>query len=493
MGTTLFTPRNQERKLFFRSALAALSALVVAAATSRAEGPATFVDPSVNHGIWEGWGTALCWWAKVLGNRDEIADLLFTTRTVDFNGAKLPGLGLNIVRYNAGACGWNEIDGRKMSASKTILPFRQIEGFWLDGKSEDSRSAGWNWEVDANQRLMLQKARDRGANRFELFSNSPMWWMCRNANPSGAAKASDDNLPHENFEKFAVYLAEIAKTAKDRWGVTFTTVEAFNEPNTTYWNANGKQEGCHFSHEAQAAVLPLLRAELDKRGLRDLPISASDETSYDQAIATWGSFGPETKALISQVNVHGYQNAGGRRDVLFESVSKSGKRLWNSEYGENDATGLKLAHNLDLDFRSLHPSAWCYWQPFDAEGWGLVVTDVPNRKFLGINPKYYVIAQYSRHIRPGMSILETGDTDTVAAFDPIAHRLVLVIRNEKQDKKTIDLSKFASADGPVTRWITEPQKSTRYERHQDVRVFMKRLEVITPTDSVQTLEVENVR
>jgi galactan endo-1,6-beta-galactosidase len=84
---------------------------------------------------------------------------------------------MNIVRYNAGACSWNEVDGRKMIVSTVIKPFRQMEGFWLDGKNRDPHSSSWNWNEDTNQRSMLLKACESEANYCELFSNSPMWWM----------------------------------------------------------------------------------------------------------------------------------------------------------------------------------------------------------------------------------------------------------------------------------------------------------------------------
>jgi galactan endo-1,6-beta-galactosidase len=345
--------------------------------------------------------------------------------------------------------------------------------------------------VDANQRTMLLKARHRGAKYFEMFSNSPMWWMCNNDNPSGAAKASDDNLAPENYERFAVYLATVARYAKDYWGITFTTVEPFNEPTARYWHANGKQEGCHFSQEAQAAVLPLLRAELDKRGLKDIPIAASDESLYDQALATWNSFDAATKAIVKQVNVHGYQKQNGRRDLLFQAVR--GRRLWNSEYGENDPTGLEMARNLHFDLRYLHPAAWTYWQPFDGGGWGLIDTDMRRNGLGATNPKYFVLAQYTRHIHPGMTILETGETDTVAAYDVRAAKLVIVARNGSEARsKTFDLSRFTVPNGLVTRWITEPNESSRYEQHKDIRLTGRRFDVVLPANSVQTFEVENV-
>merc|ERR1712125_236355 len=100
------------------------------------------------------------------------------------------------------------------------------------------------------------------------------------------------------------------------------------------------------------------------------------------------------------VNTHGYQYTGGSRDKLYDAVR--GKKLWNSEYGDGSATGMEMATNLNLDFRWLHPVAWCYWQIVDeSDGWGMfqanLRSDTPHiRK---VNPKFFVLAHYSRHIR----------------------------------------------------------------------------------------------
>lgn len=451
------------------------------------------VQPAVVHGTWEAWGCSLCWWAKVFGDRDDLADLFFTTNKVTLNGRELPGLGMTFARYNAGACSWNEVDGRKMAVSKIILPYRQMEGFWLDGKNTDPDSAGWNWNVDEKQRAMLLKARDRGANRFELFSNSPMWWMCANDNPSGAAKAADDNLRPDQQTNFAIYLAAIAKRAKDRWGITFTTVEPFNEPISSWWFADCKQEGCHFTRKEQAALFPLLRTELDKRGLRDMQLAASDENTYDEAIATWKSFPPAVKRLVSQINVHGYQERNGRRDLLNEFARKDDKRLWNSEYGDGKGSGLEMAHNLHLDFHKLRPTAWAYWQPLDGGGWGMIDTDFSNNTLGEANPKYFVFAQYSRHIRPGMQIIESGSPDTVAAHDPAARRLVLVVLNEGPARTaTYDVSRFDTTRAAAAGWVTETKGAARYEFRRDAKLDHGRLECSLPADSVQTIEVRNL-
>ena len=455
------------------------------------------VDPGRSWGKWEGWGTSLCWWAKIFGDRDDIADLLFTTGTVDFEGQKLSGLGLNIVRYNAGACSWNPIDGRQMVVSKTILPFRQMEGFWLDGKNTDPTSKSWDWSVDANQRAMLLKARDRGANQFELFSNSPMWWMCGNLNPSGNASKTEDNLKPENYRAFAVYLATIARQAKEKWGIAFTTVEPFNEPISGWWVENGKQEGCYFSSASQRNFLPVLRLELDRRGLKEMPIAASDETNYGQALSTWNSFDATTKSLIQQVNVHGYQGIRGPRSELYQAVVEhDGKPLRNSEYGDKFADGLELARCLLLDLKKLHPTAWCYWQPLDggnSSGWGLIQADLSKKTIGQANPKYFVLAQFTRHIRPGMTILECSESNAVAAYDSAAHRLAMIVFNEGPARKiTCDFSKFTVPDGAVASWITEPNGTAHYREENDIHLAAKKFDATLPACSLRTFVLENV-
>ncbi len=462
------------------------------------------INPSENHGVWEGWGTSLAWWAKVFGDRDDVADWLFTTRdAVKVEGNTLPGLGMTIARYNAGACGDAEIDGRRMVVSKTILPFRQIDTFWIDGKNPDPDSASWDWSADANQRAMLQKARDRGADRFELFSNSPPWWMCSNDNPSGANRDSVENLPVARRPEFVHYLAAIARHAKDHWGVTFNTVAAFNEPSTSYWFANGKQEGAHFPPSSQAEIIPRLRAALDRHGLPDMDISSSDETSYDHAVAAWKAYPPEVKALVAQVNVHGYQGEGGDRAGLHRmAVTEDGKRLWNSEYGDRHGDGVHMVRNFHRDMHALRPTAWVYWQAIDGglqgkggSGWGLLDGDLLKGEIMDANPKAYVFAQYSRHIRPGMTILAGDDPATVVAYDAAARRLVIASFNGADAARAFsyDLSRFRSVHGAkAARWLTEPLGAARYQRQPDETLRSPAPSWTIPPKSVLTIQIEGV-
>ncbi|KAB5515511.1 endo-beta-1,6-galactanase [Coniochaeta sp. 2T2.1] len=469
--------------------------LVMAAGLAAADTTAT-ISPSTNWGTWDGWGTSLAWWARKFGSRDDLADIFFTTKTTTFSGTSVPGLGFTIARYNAGACSWNSINGESMVVSPKMIASRQIEGFWTDWNSSDPSSASWKWSVDANQRAMLTKAKARGADKFELFSNSPMWWMCKNHNPSGADDGKD-NLQSWNYNSHAVYLATIAKYAKDNWGVTFGTVEPFNEPISTWWNGKtGTQEGCHFDVSTQASVLPLLLTELNNRGLQSAVVAASDENSYDGAVSTFNGLGSTALAAVGQVNVHGYQEGSGKRDSLYSLASGKGKKLWNTEYGEGDATGKRLASNLILDFRWLHPTAWVYWQVLDGGGWGLIDGDNDAGTVGAVSQKYFVLAQFTRHIRPGMRILDGGADNVVAAYDAAGQKLVVVAVNWGDGQYlNFDLSKFSkpsTSGAKVARWQTKIGSGDRYVAYSDTTVSGTKFWSYFDTNTVQTFEVPNV-
>ena len=66
--------------------------------------------------------------------------------------------------------------------------------------------------------------------------------MCNNSNPSGAYNGYENLLP-QGYRLHAIYLATVARHALVNWGITFQTVEAFNEPDIN-WAWNGTQVGC---------------------------------------------------------------------------------------------------------------------------------------------------------------------------------------------------------------------------------------------------------
>jgi len=183
---------------------------------------------------------------------------------------------------------------------------------------------------------------------------------------------------------------------------------------------------------------------------------------------------------------------------VFEAVQ--GKRLWQSEYGENEGNGLRMAENLNKDMHELHPTAWLYWQIVDeAEGWGLLQAHMRSENpsieesLQKINTKWYVLAQYSRHIREGMVIIESGRDDTIAAYDRVLSKVVLVVATyEEANWVTFDLSKFNWVGDTAKRWCTavdSVEREDKYGRKDDVHFSGKTFTVSLEANSVQTFEI----
>ncbi|KUJ09534.1 endo-beta-1,6-galactanase [Mollisia scopiformis] len=456
----------------------------------------TTISPATTYGKWEGWGVSLAWWAAAFGDQDDLADIFFSTDWTTFNGVSIPGLGFNVVRYNAGACSWNTApDGSTMVVSPDMISTRQMDGYWCP-RTDLSTASSWDWTVDANQRAMMTKAQSRGVNYFELFSNSPMWWMTTNHNPSGNDDGSNNNLQAWNYDQHAIYLASIALKAKSSWGVTFTSVEPLNEPYDSWTGDTGTQEGCHFDRDTQNEVVIYLRNELNSRGLSSILVSASDENTYDQATATWNSFNSTGQASVGRVNTHGYQYGGGDRVALYDAVTASGLSVWNSEYGEDDATGEQLVSNLILDLIWLHNTAWVYWQALDGGGWGLIDADVETGTIGDVSQKYYVLALFTRHIREGMYILQGGSDYTVAAYDSSAEKLIIVAVNWGSAQYiNFDLSEFSQGgvDGAlVKRWSTQIGSGDQYANFTDTYLSGTKFWSYFDEDTVMTFEVDNV-
>jgi hypothetical protein len=110
-----------------------------------------------------------------------------------------------------------------------------------------------------------------------------------------------------------------------------------------------------------------------------------------------------------------------------------------------------------------------------------------------VEPKFWVLAQFTRHIRPGMRILNTGNNNAAAAYDANGRRLVIVAVNPGAAQTlTFDLSALTTVTGGATRWTTVPAGSDRYTRRTDLALNGKSLSVPFPAASVQTVEVSGV-
>jgi O-glycosyl hydrolase len=373
------------------------------------------VNTAVRHQTFEGWGTSLCWWANHVGGwsatgRDAVVDAVVDPTN---------GLGMSIFRYNIGG-GEN--------------PAHDHMGQWRDMPGFQAADGTWDWTADANQRAVLQSIVTRAPGAIlEAFSNSPPYWMTKSACASGNTDGSN-NLKDDSYDAFADYLTEVVKHFRDSWGVTFRTLEPLNEPNASWWTANGSQEGCHFSPSNQQTIIKAVGAKLASKGLTATTVSASDENSLDDAYNNMRAFDAASLAAMSQMNAHSY--SGSRRTDLRSLATSKAKRLWQSESGPLNATladdteaALFMAGRIITDLRDLQPEAWVDWQIGDpSRNWACFALNDTRQTFTYLK-RFYMQAGFGRTIRPGATFVDVNNADMVAAVSADGRTLALVVRN----------------------------------------------------------------
>lgn len=436
-------------------------------------GTIAVVDPTIQYQKIEGWGVSLAWWAHVFGGapnkvRQKVADLIFSEKE---------GLGLNVIRYNIG--------GGENPKYHFEEPRADMPGF-------ESPSGKFNWKADANQRWMLQAAKQRGANMFEAFSNSPPYWMTVSGSVTGSKIGASDNLKDSKEKAFAQYLTKVVQHFHEAWGIDFHSLEAFNEPASGWWKLGGRQEGSHFSYAMQQSMIPLLHEDLADAKLKTA-ISAPDDNSINETVQTWKHYPQNIKQIVGQINTHSYN--GTSREQLSAAAVKSGKNLWMSEYGDGEQSGMKMSMRILADLKQLKPTAWVYWQAIDGGGWGLLNADVnhdSNYSFT-MTEKYYVLGNYSKFIRPGFRLVKIGIPNAVAAYQKSTNKLVIVTTNQSSSKETYtyDLSKFSNVQNNVqvyqTSYIEYLQKQSSISLHD------KKFTASGPAQSVTTYVISGVQ
>ena len=105
------------------------------------------------------------------------------------------------------------------------------------------------------------------------------------------------------------------------------------------------------------------------------------------------------------------------------------------------------------------------------------------------------MAQYSRHIKQGMTIITSGDHNTTAAYDSTNHKVILVTQNLGTAQYIgYDLTQFSTANGALTRWETDTDGTgDLHTQHNDLSWNQtKRFWVWFPTNCVMTIEADNV-
>ena len=437
----------------FRCLLAAMAVSMSQGTKAQSDTISYVVAPAHKMQVCEGWGASICWWGNMCGRWSESTIDKMIDWLVSPNG-----LNMNIFRYNIG--------GGDDPNNANCTPHHMGNGKGLRAEMEgfqDYAGGPYIWERDSAQRRIMLKIKEKRPDAiFEAFSNSAPWWMTYSGCVGGNVNANDDNLKPEYYEAFAHYLVDVCKHYKDVFGIEFKTLEPFNEPNTNYWPANGSQEGCHFSAEAQADFLKVLHPILKESGLNTV-ISASDETSVATAVNTFKTLEKAgVKDLIGQWNTHTYINNIRARSQFGVLGRCTGKPVWQSEVGSggNGIDGnLKLSQTMFLDIHYIVPSAWIDWQYHEEYGdqWCLVNCPYSQEYNLQRLKSYYVRQNVTMFFKQGYHFVPTTCEQALAAVNPAQDTLVMsIINNTKLIQKHRIRMPFTAPGASVKVYQTTP-------------------------------------
>ena len=415
-----------------------------------------------NQGIFQGWGSSLCWWANRIGYSTAL-----TEKAAELFYGK-SGLELNIMRYNIG--GGDNPEHHHIKRTDSAIP----------GWTRWNESKGifeYDYEADKNQVNVLEKCYEKAGKQayVEAFSNSAPYYMTKSGCSSGGNDPSTDNLKEDSYEEFAEYLAHVCNYLQEHLHIRISSIAAMNEPNTDYWIAmSEKQEGCHFDPGAsQSRMLVATEKAFRQLGLNQVEITASDETSTDKQLLACESYTEEAWKVIERISTHTYGVE--KRKEMGEYTLKSGYNLWMSEVdgsfvaGEHAGEmGAALGYGKKIidDINELSPSAWVMWQLIDnhisKQGyndnkdfgmpdtsggyWGVAVAD-HDREEIVLTKKYYAFGQFTKYIHPGDKLILCGD-NALASYNPDTNQINIVVINDSEEKKKvmIDLSEFSEKE-----------------------------------------------
>ncbi|TLS40395.1 ricin-type beta-trefoil lectin domain protein [Streptomyces montanus] len=494
-----------------------------AAAATAASSVTVRPDPSYRQERFEGWGTSLVWFANATGDyppeiREKLARLLFGD----------DGLALNIARYNIGG-------GNAPDVKDYLRPGGAVEGWWKapDGTTREDTDwwdaedpADWNPDADATQRWWVDRIK-KDIDHWETFSNSPPWFMTASGYVSGGFNANTDQLKTESVDDFAAYMAGATKRLEKAHRIKVDTVDPFNEPNTGYWGTQlgpdgepvgGRQEGAHIGPELQQKVIKALSPALAKARTK-AEISAMDETNPGLFARNWGTYSPEVRDLVGQMNVHTYGT--GQRTTVRDLAKAADKPLWMSEvegdWGDGQSftdmrPGLGLAQRMVDDLRELEPRAWVFWQPVEdydnmkpggesAKGgnWGEIQIpfsctsqDTLETCPIRTNTKFDTARNFTHYIKPGDRLIKVDDTSSAAAVSQKGNGATVVHVNSTTSPRavTIDLSKFGNVtrNAMVTPVVTSADG--KLEKKEAIRVSDRKATFTVPGQSVTSFLIK---
>ena len=143
-----------------------------------------------NNGEFQGWGTALCWWAHRLGYSEKLTNAAAEAFFSD------EGLGLDIARYNLG--GGDDPTHNHINRSDSKVP-GVYSDYKLSSDGKDVESITYDITKDQNQLNIAKAALKANPDLyFEGFSNSAPYFMTKTGCTSGGGTVNSDGTVTSN-------------------------------------------------------------------------------------------------------------------------------------------------------------------------------------------------------------------------------------------------------------------------------------------------------
>ncbi|WP_343329126.1 glycoside hydrolase [Polaribacter staleyi] len=461
------------------------------------------ISPEIEFQTIHNFGASDAWAAQFVGHwpskkKNAIADLLFS---LDLDATNSPkGIGLSAWRFNigAGSSEQGHLSGIKDS-------WRRAEGFLQNDFS-------YNWNNQSGQQWFLKAAKQRGVKDFIGFVNSPPVQLTKSkkAYPSNP---NFSNLSKENYEYYAIFLAEIVKNLKSRLNVDLNYISPFNEPQWDW--VKGNQEGSPWNNDELAMATRVIDAVFNKQNIKTkLEISEAGAIDYltseknkfkNRSNQINEFFNTESSYYLADLSSLALKFAGhsyfttwdiSKLKLEREKIAQKLKgyenlEYWMTEYcvlennkeirGKGKDLGMKTAlyvsRVIHADLTIANASAWHWWTALSAYNYkdGLVYVDKNKNDGAYSDSKLlWVLGNYSRFIRPEAkrikvdyaslnSIDNLKEGVLISAYKNIDKSIVVVIVNQQEEAANLNvlldaISTFKSLNFYTTNGTLNLQK-----------------------------------
>ena len=355
-----------------------------------------------------GFGASGAWWVNDLANfsaanQAQAASLLFTSA----------GLDLSQYRYNIGGGGAGVASGPR--AASSFL----------------TSSGSYDWSKDPTGQYFLKAAAADGVPDLIGFVNSaPEQYTSNNMSCAGTLVAADEGA-------YGGYLATVASHFASQ-GVTLNEISPMNEPDNSFSGCS--QEGMGVPASERAGTIDAVGSALKSAGL-STKVIADESSKTTQLLSEAPAWLADANApsYVGAIAHHTYDFPGATQLELVAALGDvNNKAKWATEiccqvtgggYGaQYDPTisgGVALAKIVYNDFAYGDDSAFQWWTALspvmgcdpktssscatsiNSSGYndGLIYYNpnyaADNDQNFYIAKRFYVLAQYSRYVRPG--------------------------------------------------------------------------------------------